>query len=184
MKNFFFFACVAVFAAACNNSTESATSKSTDTSGTTTATAEKMDYPYTLAEPYKNWQMGSQANVVTLLKGLKAFENGDVAACMQSFGDSTEIFFDGFHAKLSHDSLQKTFTAQRAGYKSLVVKMIDWESVISADKKEEWVTIWYKQIQTDQKGMTDSANVINDARIKDGKIVTLNEYLQHYPAKK
>ena len=183
MKKFFFFACVAVMAAACNNGTETATTKTTDTSGTATA-AEKIDYPYTLDKPYQNWQPGDQKNVVTLLKSLKAFENGDIAGCMEGFGDSAEIFFDGYNAKLSHDSLQKTFMAQRAGYKSIVIQMRDWEPVISADKKEEWVTIWYKQIQTDQKGMVDSANVIDDARIKNGKIVTLNEYLQHYPAKK
>lgn len=62
--------------------------------------------------------------------------------------------------------------------------MMDWEPVISEDKKEEWVTIWYRQIQTDQKGVTDSMNVINDAKFKNGKIVVLNEYIQHIAAKK
>lgn len=184
MKRLFLFACTALLAAGCNNSSDSKDTKTTDSSGKATASAAKIEYAYTLDKPYQNWQPGNPENVATLLKSLKAFENGDIAACMTGFGDSAEVFFDGYHAKLSHDSLQKTFTAQRANYKTIVVKMLDWEPVISEDKKEEWVTLWYKQIQTDQKGMVDSANVINDAKIKDGKIVVLNEYLQHYPAKK
>jgi hypothetical protein len=184
MKQLLTAACILFFAAGCNNSTDNKDAKPSAGTGTAAAPAEKMDYPYTLSEPYKNWQSGDQKNVVTLLKSLKAFENSDIAACIAGFGDSAEVNFDGYHAKLSKDSLQKSFTQQRAGYKSLVIKMQDWEPVISEDKKEEWVTIWYKQIQTDQKGVTDSMNVIDDAKFMNGKIVTLNEYTQHFPAKK
>ncbi len=35
--------------------------------------------------------------------------------------------------------------------------MEDWESVISKDKKEEWVTLWYSQKWEDMKGKTDSS---------------------------
>jgi hypothetical protein len=62
--------------------------------------------------------------------------------------------------------------------------MNDWESVISADKKDEWVTLWYKQIQTDKKGKTDSLGVVDDAKIVNGKIVLLDEKIQHYPVAK
>jgi len=89
------------------------------------------------------------------------------------------------HTYVSNDSLKKILTHQRADYKSITVKMGDWESVISADKKEEWVTLWYKQIQTDAKGHTDSLGVVDDAQIKNGKIVILDEKIQHLgPPKK
>ncbi len=118
------------------------------------------------------------------MKSLKAFETGDIAACMNGFGDTVEVFFDGYRAKLSHDSLMKQFTAQRANFGSMVIKMNDWESVISSDKKEEWVTMWYKQIETDKNGKADSLAVVDDAKIVNGKIVLLDEKIQHYPAKK
>ena len=50
--------------------------------------------------------------------------------------------------------------------KSIDVKMSDWESVISKDKKEEWVTLWYRQKWEDMKGKKDSADIIDDLRIK------------------
>jgi hypothetical protein len=59
-----------------------------------------------------------------------------------------------------------------------------WESVISEDKKEECLTLWYKQVMTDKKGKTDSVSVTHDCKIEKGKIVLLHEKAQYYPAKK
>ena len=56
------------------------------------------------------------------------------------------------------------------------VKMDDWESVSSNDKKEEWVTLWYRQSWEDTKGKKDSADIIDDMNIKNGKIIRLDEY--------
>lgn len=56
------------------------------------------------------------------------------------------------------------------------VKMDDWESVISKNKKEEWVTLWYRQKWEDMNGRKDSADIIDDLKLKDGKIVRLDEY--------
>ena len=62
--------------------------------------------------------------------------------------------------------------------------MDDWESVISKDKKIEYVSLWYKQIWTDEKGRVDSLECMDDLRMKNGKIVALNEKIRHYPTKK
>ncbi|HEY1017354.1 MAG TPA: hypothetical protein VGE25_00045, partial [Sediminibacterium sp.] len=67
---------------------------------------------------------------------------------------------------------------------ALIIKMEDFESVISKDKKDEYVTLWYKQIMTDNMGKTDSLAMINDFKIVNGKIVALSEAMRHYPAKK
>jgi hypothetical protein len=56
--------------------------------------------------------------------------------------------------------------------------------VISKDKKIEYVTMWYKQITTDKNGKTDSIAVVDDCKIVNGKIVELDEKIQHYAAKK
>ena len=85
---------------------------------------------------------------------------------------------------MSRDSAIKMFTAQRAIYNDLTINMYDYESVISADKKDEWVTIWYKQKWTNEKGVADSLAVINDIKMKDGKMIELDEHIQHYPVKK
>ncbi len=94
---------------------------------------------------------------------------------MQYFGDSIQFKFDGMDKKMAADSAKAFFTTIRSGYKSLEVKMSDWESVISKDKKEEWVTLWYTQKWEDTKGKKDSADFIDDLKIKNGKIVRLDE---------
>ena len=160
----------------CNNegtATKDATKDSAATTTTTSATT--MNYPYTIAHP-DYWEMGSTANTMTALNALKSFESGNVGDAMKYFGDSIHLQFDGLDKKMSKDSVTAMFTKMRNDYKSVTVKMNDWESVVSKDKKEEWVTIWYRQKWEDMKGKTDSADYINDLQLKDGKIIRLGEY--------
>ena len=46
----------------------------------------------------------------------------------------------------------KMFTKMRGTYGDIKVIMYDYVPVISADKNDEWVTMWYKQIWQDIKG--------------------------------
>ena len=190
MKKIISIALVSLLAVSCNSSSDSKDTKTADTTKMADAKmgdtkAEKLDLPYTLDRAYAEWQPGNEQYAVTVMKGLKAFENGDINACMDAFGDSVRIGFDHMQAKLGKDSLKSILTRQRAMLSSIKVKMEDWESVISADKKEEWVTLWYKQIQTNKKGITDSLVVVDDAKIVNGKMVVLDEKTQHLgPPKK
>lgn len=173
--------CLAALAA-CNNAE---TKKESDSASTTIADKKPIpNMPYTLDKPYKNWQPGDQQHALTVMNSLKAWENGDITKSMDGFADSIEINFDNWQGKYSKDSLAKSFTDYRSTLASVTIKMEDWESVIADDKSEEWVTMWYKQTTTDKKGKTDSVFCINDARIVNGKIASLNETLRHYPAKK
>lgn len=184
MKQLLFVCAIALFAS-CNNAATTETKK--DPAGDATAPAEKKAMPampFALDKPYQNWQPGDQQHALTVMSSLKAWENGDIAKSMESFADTVKIFFDGWQGTYSKDSLAKEFAKYRGSLASATIKMDDWESVISEDKKEEWVTLWYKQITTDKKGKTDSMNCINDAMIKNGKIAVLNEAIRHYQAKK
>ena len=86
--------------------------------------------------------------------------------------------------KLSKDSLKAIFVSSWKDRASLKVDMHDFESVISKDKKEEYVTLWYTEINTDKKGKMDSVAIINDLKISNGKIVSLDEAIRHFPIKK
>ncbi len=185
MRKLFFISCIAAIAG-CNNAATTDTGKDSTGTSTTEAAAKKAipDMPYKLREPYKNWQPGDPQHALLVMNSLKAWENGDIPKSMEAFGDSVVINFDGWAGKFSRDSLASSFAAYRGSLASTTIQMDDWESVIAGDKSEEWVTLWYKQITTDKKGKTDSMNCINDARIKNGKVVVLNEAVRHYPAKK
>ncbi|MDB5279047.1 MAG: hypothetical protein JWR61_4002 [Ferruginibacter sp.] len=190
MKKLFFFAGIAL-AAGCSApaskeaETEKKDSMATAATAVTTAPAATVtDYPYTLAKPWQNWQAGDPQLAVTALKALRGFETGDIAASMANFADSVELRFDYMHAKLSKDSLAKFFTSERAKYGTINIEMQDWEPVTSADKKESWVTMWYKQKWTDKKGKADSLNVIDDCKMENGKVAIIDEKIQHFAVSK
>jgi len=65
-------------------------------------------------------------------------------------------------------------------YKTARIDMRDWESVISKDKSEEWVTLWYTEHWETKAGVKDSAALINDINLKNGKIIGLNEYTRKF----
>ena len=168
-----FFLSAIVFASCNNGGTE--TKEAMKDSTTVAPAMTTMNYPYTIDHP-DNWDIGSSANTMTALSALKGYETGNVAESMKYFGDSIHLQFDGLDKKMSSDSVKAMFTNFRAGMKSMDVKMYDWESVISKDKKEEWVTLWYSQKWEDMKGKKDSLDIIDDLQIKDGKIIRLDEY--------
>ncbi|MEO6734290.1 MAG: hypothetical protein ABIN01_23920 [Ferruginibacter sp.] len=184
MKQALFIAATVFFAFGCNSKNETTDTKKTTDSTTAAAATERTDYPYTLEKPYQHWQPNDQVHAVNVMKSLKAFETNDMEACIAAFGDSVEIRFDGYREKLSNDSLKKMFTKSRSDLADLKIKMGDWESVISKDKMEQYVTLWYKEITTDKKGKTDSLSIVDDLKIENGKIVLLDQKIQHFPAPK
>lgn len=179
------FVCTMALLASCNDAGTTETKK--DSSSTAVSTPEKKnipEMPYQLKKPYKNWQPGDPQHAYTVMSSLKGFETGDMAKCMEGFADSVSVYFDNWEGRYSKDSLGKMMSAQRASMNNMRVTMEDWESVIAADKSEEYVTLWYKQVWTDKNGKTDSVACINDAMIKNGKVAQLSEAVRHYPAKK
>jgi hypothetical protein len=145
--------------------------------------AENITYAYTIKHEADYWDKGNQQNVALVLNALKAFETGNVEESMKYFGDSVTFRTDYVDTKFSNDSLKAAFTGYRNDLVSLTVEMQDWETVISKDKKYEWVGLWYKEKWTDKAGKTDSAYVMDDVRVENGKIVELDEKKRHYPGK-
>ncbi len=133
------------------------------------------NYPYTIDHP-DNWERGSNANTVAALTSLKAWENGNIDETVKYFADTVHVQFDALDATISNDSLKAMFDDSRDRYKTMNIKMSDWESVISKDKAHEWVTIWYRQTWETTKGEKDSVAIINDLEFKNGKIIGLDEY--------
>ena len=180
MKQIFLAACLVFALAACNSETKDAgtADKPAEVSGA------KTEYPFTPPTPYRGWQMGSEQNTVVAMNALKGWADKDFAKLEANIGDSLEFTADGFKAKMSKDSTMNFFKTDRQKYADVTITMFDWESVISADKKTEYVTLWYKQAWTDAKGAKDSLNVIDDCKIANGKMTELDEKIQHFPAKK
>jgi len=184
MKTFVSIPFLILLVTACNTPEKKAESMSADSSKAPMESTAEVSYPYTLDKPYKNWQPGDKKNTVIVLNMLKAWETKNVRECASYFGDSVDLYVDYFHKVIRHDSLPTMLEHSWQDYASVNLKMDDWESVISEDKKDEWVTVWYKQTWTDKKGKMDSLAVVNDAKISNGKIVVFDEKVRHFPAPK
>ncbi len=180
MKQIILMAGLAFVLASCNNESKDATNAATEKA----ATASTVELPYKLEKPYENWQIGSNENVAAAMGALKAYADKDYTALAGFTADSIEVKFDNYQQKLSRDSAVAMFAAQRNTYSNYSVNMYDYVSVISADKKTEWVTLWYKQIWTDAKGKVDSVAVVDDFKMENGKIAVLDDKDQRYQAKK
>ena len=136
-------------------------------------------YPYTIKHP-DNWDMDtSHANTLTALNAIKAYETNDTVSAKKCFADSIVFNYDGGSFKGNFSQFVKMVTAANVNVKNTKIDMKDWEAVVSKDKSEEWVTLWYTQKWTDPKGAADSIELINDFQFKGGKIVKLNEYVRH-----
>src|SRR5665213_1127969 len=131
---------VALFAS-CNNAGSAATEAPGDTTANTVV-APQVNYPYTIDHP-DYWEVGSQQNTLNALNALKAWENRNMDESLKYFADSIRVRFDGIDKTVSNDTLKAMLTPPMG--KDYTIKMQDWESVISKDKKEEYVTLWYRE---------------------------------------
>jgi hypothetical protein len=171
MKQFFMLAAIPFLLIACNN----ADNKTVEPAKTEDKTTTEVKLPIPLEMPYRNWEMGSTDNVVAGMNYIKAYIDKDDAALAAATGDSIQLDFDLYQAKLTRDSALKIFAVDRAKYSELKVTMYDYVSVVSGDKTQEWVTYWYKQSWKDAKGVADSMSVVDDLRFEKGKVVELSE---------
>jgi hypothetical protein len=147
------------------------------------AASTSPSYPYTIKHP-DNWDMDtSHANTLVALNAVKAYETNDTVLAKKCFADSIAFNYDGGAFKGTFSQLIKMVTAANVNVKNTKIDMKDWEAVVSKDKSEEWVTLWYVQKWTDLKGVADSVDIVNDMQFKANKIVKLNEYVRRYKMK-
>jgi hypothetical protein len=173
-------ASMAVVITSCSNQPAASTATATPAADTSTVT-EKIDYAYTPSNHAPdNWDRGDQKNVALVLKSLKAFADGKVDESLQSFADSVYWVSDEGEGKYSKDQIKKMFTDGWSKMSSIKIMMEDYESVVSKDKKDNFVSLWYKQITTTKSGKIDSVYHMDDLKIDNGKIVLLDEKTRKY----
>lgn len=145
--------------------------------------ADDLDYAYTKTNQSK-YVMGDPANIQMVLNSLKAFETNNIDAIVTNFGDTVELNFDNYHAVVSRDSAKTILTNNRAKFETYNIKMHDWETVKSTNTDDEWVSLWYTEVSNENGGKLDSINIMDDVKIKNGKIVEISGYVRRFPSKK
>ncbi len=179
MKQLVFVFLLAFNLCACNSSDQS-TTKEDQANGTKESNdTTSINYAYTIDHP-DQWEIGTRHNTQMVLASLKNWEKGNMEATMKDFADSVEIHFDGLDVTLPKDSVKKMFENDRNQYQAVQIIMDDFESVVSKDRSKEYVSLWYKQKWQDLKGKWDSLSTMDDLRIKNGKIVSIDQKTRHF----
>lgn len=182
MKKNFLIAFASLCIISCNNKSASEGSDSDAMKDTST---EKIDYAYQPeghAPDY--WVPGDMKNASMALSALKGWETGNMDQMLAPFADSVHWSWDGFSDMVAKDTLRAWMTDFWNNVSNVKVTMGDYESVMGKDKKEEWVTVWYKQVVTGKDGKIDSASVVDDMKFENGKITVMDEKTRKYPAPK
>jgi hypothetical protein len=172
---------IPIFLVACSGGSTNSTA--TPAKDSVTA-APSVPLPYT-AVYSSTFVPGKPADVLTVLNNYKAWQDNDMAALRATIGDSlTLIFSSGAVLSTTGDSAVKDAKKYRDSLSKIDFTFYAWTSNHSVDKNEEWVNVWYKEIDTHKSGKIDSAIYEDDNRLKDGKIVWASSHEQKFLKKK
>ena len=169
-KIIFCFLCTAMIFMACNNSEP----KTTTSSGSTI----KMPYEPTYSADFNN--NVSDSLVLLVLNSYKHWEAGDMKALRSTMGDSMVVDgSDGFKFRGLSDSLMLRWQGTRDSMASVVITMDAWSKNHSLKDSLDYVTVWYKEIDTYKSGRVDSANYADVNGLMKGKIIWFSSYRQN-----
>lgn len=154
---------------ACSSNDNATVKAATDS----TTKTEAVNLPYTV-EKTPDWEAGNPSNVAVAMNTLKAYVDNDMNAIGQYLADSVEFYTNNLQFKGTRDSLVKFFTTHRNMADKIGIQMHDYESVKSKARGEEWVGMWYTETDTQKNGTVDSAMVMDDIKIVNGKVAIID----------
>ena len=156
----------------CNNETGTAGNTNSDTTNASVSKAPA-NLPY-VVDRTPDWEIGDGAHVAVAMNTLKGYELNVMTAVASNLADSVEFYADGVSFKGSKDSLVQMISTYRKGYDTVMIKMHDYESVKSKSRGEEWVGLWYTEINQPKGKAVDSFMVMDDIKIVNGKVAVID----------
>ncbi|MBI1780741.1 MAG: hypothetical protein HYR66_05170 [Sphingobacteriales bacterium] len=174
MQKLLFVFCLAVFAMACNNEKKEAETKETTEAKPTVAFSMPIAYS-------SSWEMGNPAYAAMIVKGSwKDWQDNKMGDMKSWVADTILAFLSDNVMVKGADSLAARWNRGRAAYTNVIDTVHAAISLVSTDKKENWVTVWAKEINTTADGKKDTTEVMETWRInKDGKADFLLQYDRH-----
>lgn len=144
---------------------------------------EKEDDSVTVTMPYTpgysaSFGLGNPAYATMIVQGSwKDWETNHMDNMKSWLADSVIAYHSDNTMTKGVDSLIARWKRGRAGYTSVIDSVDAVIPVYSTDKKENWVLVWAREINTDAKGKTDTSAVMETWRInKDGKADMLYQF--------
>jgi hypothetical protein len=154
--------------ASCNGSTSSGSN-----------TADTLSMPYKASYSSSYTISDNSKNVQLVLKTYKAWETGKVSDAAAYFADTVAVdLANGEKYQLSRDSLLKITQGYRDEMSSSKINMISIVNLHSKDHNQDWVSVWYKQVDVQKNGEADSAFYNDLNHIQNGKIDYVTTFRQ------
>lgn len=166
--------CSLTFFACDSKSDEKKTSEPVETRND----GKALDLPYKLAR-IPDWEKGDDNNVPIAMNFLKCYEDKDFVKMRGYLADSVQFIYDNGNFSGTADQMVKFLKNFRDNRSTVKIEMNDYESVRSKNRNQEYVSLWYNEHIVDNNGKADSAFVMDDYRIKDGKISMIDTKFRH-----
>jgi hypothetical protein len=149
------------------------------TKGGTKTTESNIKLPYTATYTTDFTNNVSDSDLLVVLNSYKAWETGDLKALRATMGDSIYVdAADGFRFAGLTDSLMKNWEIMRDSLSSVKIMMDVWLKNHAVKDGQDYINVWYKEIDTYKTGKVDSANYEDDNGIKNGKIIWFSSHKQ------
>ena len=172
MKKFcLFIGAVAIFSA-CNNESPADSSKSDSAVVKSDVT---LPYPIGYSAAF---EIGNADYTATVIQGSwKDWETNNLDNMKNWVADTITAFHSNGSVVRGVDSLIATWKRQRATYTTVIDSIDAVLPAYSTDKKENWVLVWAREINTKADGKKDTVALMETWRInKDGKADLLLQY--------
>ena len=150
-----------------NNKTETANAKSS------------IKLPYEASYTSDISDNVSDSDLLLALNTYKYWETGDMQGLRSTMGDSMSVNgADGFTFNGLTDSLMNYWQSHRDSMSSVSISMDVWRKNHVAKDSSNYITVWYKEIDTYKSGRVDSANFSDVNAVKNGKITWYSSFRQ------
>ena len=172
MKKFFPFIAAAALFSACN---ADSTADSTTSDSTVAKSAVALPSPVGYSSSF---EMGNADYTATIVQGSwKDWETNNLDNMKNWVADTITVFHSDGSMVKGVDSLMARWKRQRAVYTTVIDSIDAVVPVYSTDKKENWVLVWAREINTKKDGKKDTVALMETWRInKDGKADFLLQY--------
>jgi hypothetical protein len=167
MKQMLLIAVLTIFLFACKNNKQQASG----------VQKSSVTLPYTATYSSSFTNEVSDVDLQTVLQTYKDWAEGNVTNLASAFADTIDFdSWDGESMRLSRYELSRKWVKYRDSLRSVDLTIEAWHKMYSTDKKDAFVVVWYKEIDTHKNGTADSARWHDINMIKNGKIVWYSQY--------
>ncbi len=174
MKKLIFVFAIATIAVACSTPKEE----------TPAASVSTVVLPYTATYSSQFSNDVSDNDLLTVLNNYKSWETGDMPGLRSAFADS--LTFTAWNGEVTvglTNGIVGKWGSFRDSLSSVKIEMAAWIKLHSADKNNDLINVWYKEVDTYKSGKVDSSDWHDINVVANGKIVWYGQYRRPFKAK-